>query len=289
MVDFSIVICTHNPPENFRETLSALQSLDCQGLTVELVVVDNSSEVSVRDEFKQSFLSMTSKFSIIHTVELQPGLAYARRCGVNSSTGNYIVFCDDDNILAKDYLQIAHAIFVKYTNVGAVGGRSELPFSSSLSADILRLFAVGSQQAATGYCELNYLWGAGLAMRRHVATLAVNLFEPLCIGRTSEKIETGDDGELCIYIQSLGYKLFYTEKLKFIHNISENRLTHSNIIKLRKEMRKQINFRIIKFIYNLHELKLQNIKYLVYCLMRPHVVIEVIRRMKKLRSMRLPI
>jgi hypothetical protein len=62
-----------------------------------------------------------------------PGLAYARRRGVMEAAYEYIVFCDDDNWLAPDYLSIAREILFD-PKVGAAGGQAEPEFEGPVPA-----------------------------------------------------------------------------------------------------------------------------------------------------------
>lgn len=286
MIDISIVVCTYNPGSHFRETLIALTQLQSKFLGVEVILVDNASTNNFASVFREEIMLLSEKFALKLIKETRAGLAYARKCGINLARGKFVIFCDDDNVLNSDYLLKAYKIMSQDSNIGALGGRSTLPWNTTLGMQELRMLAVGRQSGTTGFVNKNYLWGAGLVVRRKVAAVAINTFDPLCIGRTKSNTEIGDDGEMCIYIKALGYKLYYSDDLIFSHNIPECRLTSENIKKLEQEMRGQINYRILDFLYNVSDSNLNNFKYVLYCFRRPFVAFEVLKRLKILKNLR---
>src|SRR5687768_10274760 len=100
----SVVICTHNPREAYLSRV--LQALAGQTLARdewELVIVDNGSNKPVVDQVDLSFQPNARVER-----EDQLGLTHARLRGIRESRGETIVFVDDDNVLAPDYL--AHAL-----------------------------------------------------------------------------------------------------------------------------------------------------------------------------------
>ena len=47
----------------------------------------------------------------------------ARTAGIKSSRGKYVIFVDDDNVLAEDYLEQVITIFEKNAKMGVIGGK----------------------------------------------------------------------------------------------------------------------------------------------------------------------
>src|SRR5215216_3255811 len=99
--ELSVIICTHNPRREYLER--ALAGLAAQTLPRdqwELVLVDNASNPPLEPWFD---VSREPKPRLIQ--ETQLGLTHARLRGVRESSGEIIVFVDDDNVLAPDYLE----------------------------------------------------------------------------------------------------------------------------------------------------------------------------------------
>jgi glycosyltransferase involved in cell wall biosynthesis len=51
-----------------------------------------------------------------------PGLTPARLCGIRAAQGDVLVFVDDDNVLAPDYLAHVATVFARDAKLGAAGG-----------------------------------------------------------------------------------------------------------------------------------------------------------------------
>ncbi len=141
------------------------------------------------------------------------------------ATRDIVVFCDDDNLLAPDYLEVAAAILADQT-IGATGG----PNTPMTDGDMPPLFysyaalaAVGAQALADG--EIDQLWGAGLVVRRK---LLVELYDtpgfPLLIGRRGSALTCGEDLEICLGVCLLGYRLWYDERLTLRHIVPAERI-----------------------------------------------------------------
>src|SRR5437588_7929720 len=107
MLDASVIICTHNPREDYFARV--LEALRVQTLPLdkwELLIVDNASQVPLASRYDISWHPAGR-----HISEPELGLAAARRCGIEAAASDLIVFVDDDNVLNKKYL--AEAVTIK--------------------------------------------------------------------------------------------------------------------------------------------------------------------------------
>src|ERR1700731_4167104 len=99
----SVIICTHNPRlDYFQRCVDGLrnQTLSCQEW--ELLLVDNRSDEPVADCVDLSWHPVTRVVR-----EEAPGLTAARLRGIRESRGDLVVFVDDDNVLDRDFLEVA--------------------------------------------------------------------------------------------------------------------------------------------------------------------------------------
>ena len=118
MSKLSVVICTHNPHEDFlSRTLDGMRAQTLAQNQWELIMVDNGSEIPIAQKFDLSWHPHSR-----HIREDELGLTAARLTGISESTGEIVVFVDDDNILAVDYLTNALDIAKNYLFLGAWGG-----------------------------------------------------------------------------------------------------------------------------------------------------------------------
>ncbi len=118
MTALSVIICTHNPrPDYFARVIDALSAQSLPATDWELLIVDNASADSVADTWPCRSIP-----SVRHIREDELGLTPARLRGISEAEGDVLVFVDDDNVLAPDYLENAVAIGRDWPALGAWGG-----------------------------------------------------------------------------------------------------------------------------------------------------------------------
>jgi len=205
----------------------------------EVILVDNNSNDNTAEVAKDIWREMECAVPLNVVLESNPGLCYARKAGVLASKADIIVFCDDDNWLQSDYVQIAYEFMSANPTVGALGGQSigSLENEEPVWWQEEKLnYAAGKQAIASGdISSRGYLWGAGLVVRRGALLKLYNTgFTSLLTGRKGKMLASGDDSEICKWILLMGYKLWYLETLKFTHFITEKRLTNAYLTKLKE-------------------------------------------------------
>jgi glycosyltransferase involved in cell wall biosynthesis len=233
-VSVSVLICSYNGKSRITPTLEALAK-SVVGFPVEVILVDNNSSdgtsLTAREVWER--LGTSLQLRVVH--EPQLGLAYARRRGVKEAACEYIVFCDDDNWLAPDYLSVAREI-LSDPKVGAAGGQAEPVFEGPVPA-----FAyshgfgatLGIQAVSSGDIDSGHLWGSGLACRRSdMSTVYRCPVLPLATDRTGVlSAASGEDLEICWALRVMGKSLRYDERLKFRHFVPQQRLQLEYILK----------------------------------------------------------
>lgn len=96
----SIIIPTYNKLKRLRLTLASLASQTVlEG--VEIVLVDNGSEISLRDTL--SFFK--DRLAIKYLVCLECGRAAARNFGAEHSSGTLLIFLDDDILVEPRFIE----------------------------------------------------------------------------------------------------------------------------------------------------------------------------------------
>src|SRR4051812_49081425 len=111
MPGVSVIICAHNPrPDYLQRALDALKAQSLPQPQWELLLIDNASKEPLASAYDLSWHSRAR-----HIRENELGLTAARLCGIRESTGELLVFVDDDNVLAPDYLANAWEISLSKT------------------------------------------------------------------------------------------------------------------------------------------------------------------------------
>ena len=232
----SVVVCSYNPrPEYMRRVMAALRAQILPLEKWELLLIDNASTNPLSATWDLSWHP-----SARHVREDEQGLSFARRRGICEARGDVIVFVDDDNVVAPDYLFQVEAI-MQDTSIGAAGGAAVPVFEENVSPpahfySYAGYFACGVQCGVDGISgglvdpRTGVLFGAGLAVRRRDMLDLLDLPNfPLFSGRKGTSLSSGEDIEICHLIALKGQRLVYTSALKLEHLISESRLSPSYI------------------------------------------------------------
>jgi len=99
MINISVIVTTYNRPKLLKETLDSI--LNQTYVDFELIVVDNNSNY----DFFKLIESFNDKRIIAYQNENEGVIAVNRNFGIKKSKGQYIAFCDDDDIWVKNKLE----------------------------------------------------------------------------------------------------------------------------------------------------------------------------------------
>lgn len=239
MKDVSIIICFYNAALKLKETLESIKRINIDGFNVELILVNNNSKDNSEDVVK-SVMDGFEGFPWRIIKEIKPGLTYARLKGINDANYNQLLFCDDDNWLARDYLQIGLGILKKNNKIAVLGGRGEAVSTIEIPiwfSNVENYYAVGKQVQQSGrvFGNRNVVYGAGMFVRKdYFFAIYENGYKPFSKDRVGNSLSSGGDSEMCLAFQIAGYDIWYSEQLKFKHYIEEKRLTFDYLEKLQK-------------------------------------------------------
>src|SRR5712692_6587062 len=114
----SVIICTHNPrPHYLCRVLGALRAQTLPLDQWELLLIDNASQ----EPLTATNWDLSWHPRARHVREEELGLAPARLRGVREAATEMLVFVDDDNLLAPDYLEQALRIKREWPMLGVWG------------------------------------------------------------------------------------------------------------------------------------------------------------------------
>ena len=241
----SVIICTYNGKNRLASTLEHLtRQVVSQTLNVELIVVDNNSNDNTANWSREWLSSHDSPFSWKVISEPKAGLSYARRTGLLHASNELILFCDDDNCLAPDYIAIGHKLLLENQNWAALGGCGKAVFDDTPPSWFDRFYysyATGPQAENSGELPIGTeLYGAGCFFRKApLLKLYEQGFTSALKDREGNLLSSGGDVELCYAVQLMGYKIAYESSLHFDHYIPGSRLTEAYYLKLKKAIASQ--------------------------------------------------
>ncbi len=223
----SVCICTHNAvPAILPRCIAALRGLRLPPVPVELVVVDNRCD----EPLSASTLGLDGfPFPARVIREETLGLTSARIRAGAEAWGDVLVFVDDDNLLAPDYLLEVHRCLALRPGAGAIGGRiaplSEVPLPDWFDEEFLSYLAcIDRGDEALRMLHEKTPYGAGLAVRtkafRKVAAQTLVLGD-----RKGSELRSGGDTELCYRLRVEGWEVWYEPTLRLQHWLPARRLT----------------------------------------------------------------
>jgi glycosyltransferase involved in cell wall biosynthesis len=176
-VNLSVVICSHNARlDLLGRVLGALRAQTLPPAAWELVVVDDASREPLAPHLD---LSWHPQARVVRNEvpEAESSLVDARVRGMRETSAPIMVFVDDDNVLAPDYLEKAVALGARFSVLGAWGGRIELEYEDPTRRlpPVLEGLLCYRNPATALWSNLtehydSTPWGAGLCIRRAVAT-----------------------------------------------------------------------------------------------------------------------
>jgi hypothetical protein len=234
----SAIICTHNPREEFlRRTLESLRSQTLPQDQWELLLIDNASPVPLAGRCDISWQPHAR-----HLLENKLGKLNAWLLGMREARADILLFVDDDNVLASDYLEQALVVADQWPFVGAWGGsiipEYEKPLPDWVGDQVWRLTVVDVKEdiwsnLREGYATIPV--GAGLCIRRQVAQ---KYLERCRLNSVSAKLDRSGKGlagygdiDLAHCAIDLGLGTGKSSRLKLTHLIPAGRLTFDYFVR----------------------------------------------------------
>ena len=223
--NISVIICTKDPrPDIFARVLESLDRQTISKDLFEVIVVDNASQPP-----------LDLKVKVVR--EPTAGLGRARCTGIAQATGQLLVFVDDDNFLAPDYLERALEISQRESSVGLFGGICEAELEVPIAKwkqPVLPYLGIRNEgdQPITKLADRWGKWepiGAGMVARRVVAERFVKMFEESAdaraLGRAGSSLLSGEDSLMARAAFREGFACSYQPALRLTHYLRASRLT----------------------------------------------------------------
>jgi glycosyltransferase involved in cell wall biosynthesis len=245
----TVIIPTHNPhPRRFMRTLEGLMKQSVDPEIWELLIVDNASALPI--ELPED-PNLRSRVRLVRESRL--GLTFARRAGINEALGEIVVFVDDDNVLAPDYLEKVLSAFARLPRAGAIGGKSIAEFEAEpvgWQQEFLPLLAVrdlGDKEllafppAAGGQLHEYPACapiGAGMAVRRVALSGWLSHDSEKLADRRGDDLSSAGDNELILYVLAAGWAVAYVPELTLTHLIPARRLEPDYLARLNHGIQK---------------------------------------------------
>lgn len=222
----SIIVCTYNRAESLKDTLAALAALKAQpDLQWEVLVVDNNS----RDHTRKVVEAAQRDWPRLRYVfEAAQGLSHARNRGIVESTGEVLLFTDDDVLPEPEWLETTLEGLAKY-QADACGGYIapiwETPPPAWLTERFYGFLAVRTDR------KDDYMitepsqapFGANMAFRKNVFD-RLGMFD-IRRGRQGNVLAGGEDIEFFERILSADMRAIFLGRSRVHHKVEAYRCT----------------------------------------------------------------
>jgi glucosyl-dolichyl phosphate glucuronosyltransferase len=232
-MQLSIVLCTYNNADSLNKTLSQLSKQKYNSdQIVEIIIVDNNST-----DDTSTVIDFYSKSNpcFLKVFEPKQGLSYARNAGIKQSTGEYILFTDDDAELPPNwinaYLNIINAWNPDccYSKITVIWDNPK-PwwYCNKFGAFFVELDHGNSvKQIQDNYHEF---FGKNFCVKK---SEIVNMggFDPQ-LGRIGNKLGVGEETILYRKLVSTKKKIFYFPDAGVGHRLKDKEYTEEHITKL---------------------------------------------------------
>lgn len=235
----TIIICCYNSSLRLSKTLNYLSMQEAPlELQWEILLVDNNSSDDTASiaEVEWKKYGLLVPLRVIY--ENIPGLSAARESGIREAAYDYLVFCDDDNWLAPNYVANAFRLLKDNPTVAAIGGFN-VGVYETIPPSWMNFFepsyAIGKQgsqdfEILEGH---RYLVGAGMAFKRdsyyHIKQKGFKFY---LTDRIGNKVVGGGDVELCFIFKLAGYSIAYTSELVLQHYMPVGRITQEYLVNM---------------------------------------------------------
>lgn len=250
-MDLSVIVPTHNPhPVRLRRTLDGLRAQTLPSARWELLAVDNASSPAI--DVGKVTAEPPTNLRVVREPEL--GLSAARRRGLRETSAPVVVFADDDNVLAPDYLDHVLSIFGEHPRVGAIGGKSTPEFDSPPEAWVREFdgllacrdlgpeakISQGLRPAGAPRNEYPLFApiGAGMALRREAVQAWLSAGTGAPTDRRGAELTSGGDNDIVLHAMKDGWEVGYFPELMLTHLIPPARTQRDYLARLNRGIAK---------------------------------------------------
>jgi GT2 family glycosyltransferase len=124
-MNISIGICTRDNQEGLNLCLNSLFSQRIKGVSVELIVIDQSADTILTKTVlsKHQNKAVKKHFKLVYKEDFKKGIAFARNRLFKTATGAILFTIDDDVTVKNGWLQTGVRFFKQNPKAGVAGGK----------------------------------------------------------------------------------------------------------------------------------------------------------------------
>ena len=238
----SVIICTYNPRQDYlRRTLAALEAQTLPKEQWELLLIDNVSQKPLAKVWDLSWHPRGR-----HIREEELGLTPARLRGIKESVGELVIFVDDDNVLASDYLSAAAELFAERSYLGVASGRLLPEYETKPPAwfrpyeSWIAVRRIEQSFFSNFFDSRSEPCGAGMCLRKDIALRYAkkvsNDARQRFLDRKGNSLLSAGDVAITKVALSMGYSMGQFIELKALHLIPSRRVSEDYLFLLYRNL-----------------------------------------------------
>ena len=224
----SAIICTYNRDKYLYNALKSIANQNYPVNEYEIVLINNNSTDNT-EFICQKFQEDYSHISFKYHVEKNQGLSYARNRGVKQSTGDILIFIDDDATVFDDYLDSISNFFNNNPDILVCGGPI-VPVYEEGKPDWISHFtnrliggALDEGKNIKPFSKGNYPGGGNSALRKE-AFEKYGLYNP-DLGRKGNSLIGAEEKDFYDRLTKDGKKIYYLPQMGIYHHIPSTKTT----------------------------------------------------------------
>ena len=221
------IICTYNRYDVLPHAIASLEMQSCGSELFELIVVDNSDDISAQTEFCDGLAIACDHRYLFEKIK---GLSRARNIGVRAARGEFVAFLDDDARVSTDWVERLIETFDLFPKAGIVGG-PVTPIWPVTRPTWLHpwlegfLTIVDRGPDVRVLQEHEWLAGTNIAFRTELA-VSCGLFNEN-VGRVGKLLLSNEELALAQKIHELGFVSVYNPAAIVHHRVHADRVNQA--------------------------------------------------------------
>lgn len=225
----SVIICTYNRDKYILPLLKSIAANALPFSEYELIVVDNNCTDNTHGICMQ-FAADNPQVNFKLLTEPEQGLSAARNCGIRNSSGDLLMYVDDDALVDNDFLQIYVDWFNQNPHCMAAGGPIEPKYDDCSEPKWMTSY---TKALLTGWMNLGdnikefpagkYPVGCNSVFRKEVFN-TVGFFNT-ALGRNGKNLMGGEEKDIFDKMRSHNMEITYLPTPVLYHIIPPVKLS----------------------------------------------------------------
>jgi glycosyltransferase involved in cell wall biosynthesis len=227
-IDISVIIPTFRRPGQLSEAIASV--LGQTGVTVEVIVIDDSPEASAEDVIGRIG---DARVRYLKNPKPSGGVPGAvRNLGWPLARGAFIHFLDDDDIVPEGHYAVVTKAFADHAEAGVVFGRIE-PFGDAPAAQMQheRAYFANAARCALLCSRFGPKWGftAGMLFRDSLLICSACVIRRECVeqaGGFDPRMRLGEDADFYTFAFR-NWGAFFIDRVSLRFRVSNPSMMHS--------------------------------------------------------------